>query len=108
MPRKNQREGDASPTDEAMESADAFTAWAAEPDVRGGQRCLTCTEYPNLLEDIRKFLRLKASGELKKTYSSFWKRYLCKQRGYALSETALQNHLRNCEAELFAKVRGRE
>lgn len=90
----------------ATSSSPVFAAWI-QGDKKNGTPCLTCKEYPHLLEDIRQFLVLKANRKTKKSITQLRDEWLG-PKGYELKSGALLTHIRNCESEYYAKVKQRE
>ena len=72
--------------------------WATE----AVSKCKTCIKHPDLLEDIRTFLRMRADGDTKKSYSALHE-YL-RLKGYSLQLCSLKSHISTCERELYGEV----
>lgn len=75
-----------------------LSAWLkeAEDEKPAYRQCQTCLLYPmDLLEDIQEFKDGKAKGEIRVSIKTFHRGYMV-PKGYGLTYSALQKHIRDC------------
>jgi hypothetical protein len=88
--------------------APKLSAWASRVPPRGrGRGCQTCKLHPDVVPEIAAFLKGKQTGEFGYTFAEFYEEFLVGECGYTLSYNAFNNHMMNCERDLYREVRTR-
>jgi hypothetical protein len=88
-----------------VKSTKSFEEWADAAPNTLRKRCVTCQLGEELLEDVRKFLRLKAEKAGAAPSNRQFYVYLQEKYEYSYTLSALEQHIRSHEPDLWRKVR---
>ena len=84
---------------------DDIEAFAAAPR-QTARRCETCRDYPEVAEDVRKFLKIKLGKGSRRSNAELFE-LMQRKHGYKLGHSAFEAHIRNCEKGLRDEIRKR-
>ena len=88
--------------------ADSMQEWAETTSGAMGRRN-TKTEvlYPHLVDEIRRFLQMRAAGKTRASMQSFHAEWLQAKRGYELGYSTFRNHCQVRHRELYDRCAAR-